>query len=37
MDLTMLAAFNVTIIKQRGYGLFSFSGFGGHVQNFENF
>jgi len=32
----MLAASNVTIIKKHGYGIFSSSGFGGHVQNFEN-
>ncbi len=30
----MLATSNVTIFFYNGYGLFSSSGFGGHVQNF---
>jgi hypothetical protein len=30
----MLAIVNVTIVFS-GYGFFSFSGFGGHVQNFK--
>jgi hypothetical protein len=32
----MLATFNVTIFLKHGYGLFSSSGFGGHIQNFED-
>ncbi len=32
----MLATFSVTILLKHGYGLFSSSGFGGHVQNFED-